>query len=149
MTFDIEPFKGAAPVIFGMPRDNLVSLLGTPGVAGESDSWGPRFEINVGYDDFGGVNHVGFSPGEFELRCDGEIIWTPESHPDPNYKLLEFDGEPLERLGFLVYTKIGVTTTGYHDDDPAQFAITAFPKGAWDELLEKSQRPNLERYRHR
>jgi hypothetical protein len=49
-------------------------------------------------------------------------------------------------LGFLVFTRLGVTTTGYHDDDESQRALTIFPRGTWDLLLEKATEPDLIRY---
>ena len=125
-----------------------MEILGTPGVSGDRDeSWGPRNEINIGYGEGGCVNHVGFSPGAFELRLRNEVIWTTQSHDDPNPKLLVIDCEPKESLGFLVFRMIGLTTTGYHDDDPSQYAITVFPRGAWDRLLGKATAPDLSKYR--
>jgi len=147
LRFVLEPFKGAHPILFGMPRLRVCELLGVPRVAGDgNDSWGLRLEINVGYADDRSVNHVGFSPGEFDLLFHNTLIWTSSSQPDPNPILLRFDGEPFERLGFLVFSRLGITTTGYHDDDPSQYAITVFPVGAWDAQLVKSRRADVGKY---
>jgi hypothetical protein len=156
LTFDIEPYVGALPISFGMDRAKVHTLLGTTRVAGKwdakdpgsaSDSFGKLLEINVGYDNDRRVDHVGFSPGDFfALSLLGSAIWTPSEHPDPNPVLLRFDPAPLERLGFLVFTRLGVTTTGYHDDDKAQYALTVFPRGEWDRYLVKATRPDLSRY---
>jgi hypothetical protein len=148
LSFDLCPFEGAAPIMFGMPRAKAIEILGNPAVSGIGrDYWGRQNEINVGYGEDTTVNHVGFGPGEFELRIKNEVIWTPQSHVDPNAKLLTYDSNPLESLGFLVFANIGVTTGGYHDDDPNQYSITVFPKGAWDDLLLEATRPNLAKYR--
>ena len=41
---------------------------------------------------------------------------------------------------------VGVTSTGYHDDDENDLAITAYPRGAWDKFLKKGVAPDLSRY---
>src|SRR4051812_27044790 len=116
LRFAIRPFEGANPVLFGMPRVQVLEVLGPPAVAGKgSDSWGKSLEICIGYD-AGTVNHLGFSPGEFELRLLDDLLWAAGSKDDPNVVLLRHDPEPVERVGFLVFAKIGVTTTGFHDD---------------------------------
>lgn len=89
---------------------------------------------------------MGFGPGKFELWLSGSIIWSPDAHPDPNPLLLRADPAPLERLGFLVFNRLCVTTTGYHDDDESQRALTVYPPGKWDELLGKATTPDLSRY---
>lgn len=44
------------------------------------------------------------------------------------------DGDAQECLGFIVLQKSGLTLTGFHDNDPAQLAITAFERGRWDAM---------------
>jgi hypothetical protein len=147
-SFTVKPFEGAAPVMFGQPRSEVLKILGPPSVSGKgSDSWGARLEINVGYGDDGAINHIGLSPGSFELTMNGRLLWNESSHNDPNCLLTLLDPEPLERLGFLVFTRLGVATTGFHDDDPSQYAITLFPRGAWDDELTKARNPDLTKYR--
>jgi hypothetical protein len=147
-TFSIVPFDGALPIKFGMQRETVYGLLGNPGVSGaKSDSWGPKLEINIGYTDNGTVNHVGLGPGEVELHLGDVEIWKPNVLVDPNPFFLKLDNAPLERLGFLVFTKLGVATTGFHDDDPGQYAVTVFPKGAWDLKLVKASIPDLSKYK--
>ena len=151
MSFDIQPFHGALPVAFGMSRDEVHRLLGLPessfpifNGSGTSDHF---TTFNVGYNKAGIVTHVGFSPGKFELTIHGQRIWDRNEHPDPNPIFLKLDPEPLETLGFLVFLKIGVTTTGYHDDDPSQQAISVFPKGKWDNLLTDAKPADVSRYK--
>ena len=145
--FQIVPYIGASPLMFGMSRAAVHLQLGGPKVAGEnSDSWGEKLEINVGYDRENLVNHIGFSPGDVALHFGDAIIWKPNIDSDPIPTLLAVDGNPLERLGFLVFNKIGIATTGYHDDDPSQHAVSLFPKGAWESKLAKAKHPDLSRY---
>jgi len=88
------------------------------------------------------VDHVGFCPGGFELLLLGADLWSAAQQPDPNPTLLRHDPAPLESLGFLVLSQLGTTTTGYHDDDENQRALTVFPRGAWDKFLQNAHRPD-------
>ncbi|MDB5386014.1 MAG: hypothetical protein JWM11_1660 [Planctomycetaceae bacterium] len=147
LTFNISPFAGATPVEFGMPRVKVLELLGMPSLASQNnDNWGPLFEINVGYTPDGVVNHIGLAPGELELFLIGKPLWTPNEQPDPNPTFLALDPEPLEHLGFLIFTRLGITTTGFHDDDPDDLSIVLYPKGKWEKYLLKAKRPDLKKY---
>lgn len=153
ITFDIVPFVGPLPVRFGMLRDEVHALLGSPesshpiwNKSGTTDYWNAS-RINVGYHNDGTVKHVGFSPGGYSLLLSGRGIWSSADQPDPNPFLLEHDPAPVEYAGFLIFRAIGVTTTGYHDDDEAQVAVTVSPAGTWDELLSNARPPNLRKYK--
>jgi hypothetical protein len=147
ISLDIRPFEGVLPIRFGLSRPRVVEILGAPDSSDEQvDSWGRTLDVNIGYDELGAVNQLGLGPGEYELTIGGQLFWTPHRHPDPNPTFLALDPEPLERVGFLVFTKLGIATTGYHDDDPGQYAISVYPRGAWDELLLQAKRPSLHKY---
>ena len=102
-----------------MGRGEVIRLLGPPkhsnpvwngnGVADSYDG------LTVGFDNKGAANHVGFTPGEAELSIQGKPIWDILQQPDPNPFLLALDPEPMESVGFWIFVKLGVTTTGYHD----------------------------------
>lgn len=81
------------------------------------------------------MNHVGFGPGNSSLSLAGTLLWSATSHLDPNPLLLRLDPNPVEVLGFLVFDRIGVATTEYHDGDGDDRAIAVSPCEAWDELL--------------
>jgi hypothetical protein len=155
VAFDIEPFVGALPVRFGMHRDEVHSLLGRPEASrphwnksGTTDYWNES-RINVGYGNGGTVMHVGFGPGGYALSLSGRQLWSIAEQPDPNPLLLQLDPTPLESVGILIFSALGVSTSGYHDDDEAQLSVTASPAGTWDDVLKKARPPNLERYRSR
>ena len=152
-TFEIRPFEGALPILFGMPRDEVHDILGSPEILGTlrsikatSDDW-MRYGLNVRYHLEGGVAHLGFRPGHCELRLADRVLWTPDENVDPNWTLLSLDPAPREILDFLVFTKLGVTTTGYHKGDASQRALGVFSHGEWDLFLEHSTEPDLTRYK--
>lgn len=103
--------------------------------------------FNVGYDADGMVKHVGLMPGGVVLTIDGRALWTVLDQPDPNPILLALDPQPVEYVGFWFFLALGVTTTGYHDDDSAKRAVTVFPRGSADALLARADRADTTKYR--
>jgi hypothetical protein len=152
--FDLSPFVGALPIAFGMTRDDVHAILYLPDSSspiwdksGTCDRW-HTLRMNVGYDNSGIVNHVGFGPGGVILRILGSELWTDANQPDPNPTLLKLDPNPLERVGFLFFTRLGIKTAGYHDDDDeSQRAITVNPRGTHDDFLKRASSPDLSRYK--
>ena len=146
-SLDIRPFEGTTPIKFGMKRPDVRYILGHPDSYNERvDSWGRRHEVHIGYDVDDCVYEIGLAPGSYRLTFNGRTIWGPDHHPDPNPTFLALDQEPLDCLGFLVFPGLGVATTGYHDDDPNQLAISVYQKGAWDGSLLKAKKPVLDKY---
>jgi hypothetical protein len=151
-SFDIHPFVGALPIRFGLQRTAVIELLGQPEAShavwdksGTIDYW-EASSINVGYNQETVVNHVGFRPAKVILTVQGSPLWNGNDIVDPNPELLRRDPNPVEFLGILVFLLLGVTTTGFHDDDENQLALTVFPHGARDEFLKDSHRPDLSKY---
>lgn len=153
MKFDIQPYIGAAPITFGMSRDEAHRILGLPESShpiwdgsGISESYN-RSGFNIGFDTSDAVNHLGFGPGGAELTIQGTPIWTPQLQPDPNPLLLRLDPNPLEVVGFWVFLQIGITTTGYHDGDDGQRAITVFAQELKQDWLEGAASADTSKYR--
>jgi hypothetical protein len=152
LTFDVKPFVGALPIRFGMSRLEVHRILGNPessypiwDKSGTSEYW-LEFRICVGFDLVGQVMHVGFTrPDCFSMVLFDATVWSLEV-ADPNPVLLQFDGSPVEDLGILVFTNIGIATTGFHDDDEHQRALTVFPHGAYDKFLATANAPDLRKY---
>jgi hypothetical protein len=151
--FEIRSFEGALPIRFGMSREEVHDILGSPETLGSlrsikatSDDWS-RYGLNVRYHLEGGVAHLGFRPGQCELRLADRVLWTPGEDLDPNWVLLSLDPAPRELLGFLIFTKLGVTTTGFHLGDASQHALGVFSRGEWDLFLENSTEPDLSLYK--
>ncbi len=153
MRFDIHPYVGALPITFGMTREQVYRFLGPPESShatwdgsGVSEHYN-RARYNIAYTNGGAVNHLGFSPGGAELAILGQPIWTVDEHPDPNPILLGLDSDPMAFVGFWFFLAIGVTSTGYHDDDPTQWAVTVFPYGSTDAVLTDATPADTSRYR--
>lgn len=151
--FDIRPHVGALPVTFDMHRDDVRRLLGTPETSGPiwnksgfSEGY-RRGGYNVGYDNNWVANHVGFGPGAIDLSIEGRPVWSADEQPDPNPIFLAMDPAPVTTVGFWIYLRLGVTTTGYHDDDEGQRAIAVFPPGRAGWFMTRATPADTSRYR--
>jgi hypothetical protein len=144
-TFDIQPYIGALPVRFGMSRVEVRALLpqSAQTVGQQLDDCFGLVRVGCEHE---AVVELGFGPGGFWLHFSGHELWTPQQQPDPLPFLLRLDSHPLEIHGFLVFRELGVTVTGYHDDDESQRAITCFVRGRWDAMLPCGKQPDLSRY---
>src|SRR5262245_37066006 len=136
-----------------MRREEVHGILGPPessfpnwDKSGVSEHY-LQARYNVGYDNEGTVNHLGFSPGGAEISINGRSIWTHQEQPDPNPILLTLDPAPLEFVGIWFFLRIGVTSTGYHDDDESQRAVAVFPRGSVDDLLMEAKPADTSKYR--
>jgi len=49
------------------------------------------------------------------------------------------DGNPVDVHGFIVLNSIGIAVTGIHDGDRGQLAVTAFPQGGFDDLMDSAK----------
>ncbi len=154
MRFDIQPLRGALPILFGMTRKEVHRLVGKPESSqriykqlGTVDNYSG---FNIAYDNAGLVNHLGFSPSGVELALEGALLWDAKNQPDPNPALLVLDPEPIEESGFWYFTKLGVTTTGFHDDDPGQRAVTVKSAGNPElAAFTKGVRADISKYKTR
>ena len=58
------------------------------------------------------------------------------SIPDPIAFLRQFDPEPKIWVGFVIFVKLGIRISGFHDDNESQKAIAIVRKGYWDEFID-------------
>lgn len=142
--FVLTPYKGAEPIAFGMTPSDVASILGPPEDVGRNDL-GERSEtrngISIRYSQEGEkVVEIGFVPGT-RLLFDGRSLLDENDLIDV---LIEHDPIPYEFVGFLIFFGLGITVTGFHDEDESQKAITVFREGRWDEYRQEAvpwQRP--------
>jgi hypothetical protein len=130
----VKPYDSIGSIRLGMSTNELVALLGQPkkiikNHRQELDYQYVGYSIRVSPDEEK-VVEVGVRP-EISVELMGIKIFE-----DPNAleKLVEKDGQPYEFVGFLIFTNLGITVSGFHDKDESQKAITVFQKGRWDHL---------------
>ncbi len=65
------------------------------------------------------------------LRFDGLELLGPNAVPNPLVPLFRADPAPFEDVGFVVFNRIGVAASGYHDQQEDQRAFTILRVGGW------------------
>jgi hypothetical protein len=130
----VIPYDGVDGLKFGMSPEQVAEALGPPSEITSNDL-GEREERRdsqvpvIRYGD-SGIVEFSFLP-ETPAIVDGENVFDEE---DPVAFLLSKDPSPYECLGFLIFLNLGLTLTGYHDEDASQRAITVFARGRWEEM---------------
>lgn len=140
MVFEIYPKKGAGVINFGMKKDEVNNLLGV------SDDYiidnnhrliEFRSDMNISYtvDPDGRVFHIGFSKGMNFVTFDSVNIF----HDNPDVvikKLIEYDNCPYLSLGMVFFMKLGITLTGFHDDDSDQKSLVVFNHSEYEQYID-------------
>lgn len=139
MRFEIVPYHGAEPIRFGMTVDEVAAVFGPPmkvnkNFKGERSEY--RDGVNVCYSiDATKVVEIGFARSTEVLYKEHRLFELP----DPLALLIKDDPQPFEFLGFIIFLNLGITATGFHDQDESQKAITVFARGRWDEFRPQFQ----------
>jgi hypothetical protein len=135
--FVIEPYTSVGPVRFGMPEDEVRTLLGEPissnvsrQMPGECSVWYDDARVSFDAD---GVVEISLGPST-TVQLRGYSLFDDK---DAWRALCAMDGAPGEVVGFLVLKNLGVTLTGFHDRDESQLAVSAFRRGRWDSAATK------------
>ena len=132
-SFEIISYVGPKPLLFGMIRDQVEAIVGPPeSITDEHRTYYESFNIRYSKQDKGLVE-IGFS-SDAKVTILGI---NPFIQKNGFRDLLRRDSCPYECYGFIVLLNLGITLTGFHNDDPDQLAITAFAPGVWDHLKSK------------
>ncbi|NHZ97920.1 hypothetical protein [Massilia sp. CCM 8734] len=143
--YEIKSYIGVGDLLFGMRPDEVIQHAGVPSVV-RTNMLGERHERRFGTGiglTYGKLNNglveLGFSRQLTELTFQGRPLFL-----EPSKKIfkmmIELDGAPYEHVGFIVLFNLGITMTGFHDDDEEDKAVTVFARGRWDETLKKMNR---------
>lgn len=141
--FELYPLIGAGKLKFGMTPEMVEHELGKP----ESTSKNFKKEridsfsfMSTGYlVDSHVLYHIGFGRQMTAITYQGINFF--QDNPDKVIdQLMQYDNSPYLHLGFIVFLKLGLTLTGFHDGDTDQKAITVFDKKPWNDWVGKMKR---------
>lgn len=144
----IAPYVGVGRVRFGMTPDQVSAAWGSPestsktGLGGRVDFYG---DLNVGYSlgAMPAVNHVGGGRSLVQVEIATVKLFVEE--PIAAIKrLFLLDASASTYLGFLVFLELGISLTGFHDDDENQKAFIAFARGSWDKRKMKLKKIDID-----
>lgn len=134
--FEIHPFFGASSIRFGMSPAEVEQALGLPDQVSKNHLK-QRVEfrsfMNIAYtsDLRPLLCHIGFGRQMENVVLHGINLFK-ESPSVVIEQLQSLDHHPMQYLGFIVFHKLGIALTGFHDQDDSQKAVTLFEEGAWD-----------------
>ena len=132
-SFEIVSYVGANPLLFGMTEGQVEAIVGPPKTM-RTNSLG---EPNASYDSFSirysKQNRTLVEIGFLKTARVTILGINPFIQKNGFRELLGHDSCPYESYGFIILLDLGITLTGFHDDDPNQLAITAFVRGRWDD----------------
>lgn len=135
MKLIIEPYRGAAPLSFGLSRAEAVSILGEPlsrsvstfGVLGEElDFRG----ISLAFNKQDRVAQLGF-----DKHFSGSLLFEGMDvlrDPIALASLIERDGSPYEWVGFVMLLNLGIRLGGYHETADEGRTVSLFERGRYD-----------------
>jgi len=136
IAFTIEPYVGALPIRFGMNPAEVSQIIGPPSEV-STGPFGNRCEqrecLALGYSTPDGTfMEAVFAPGAKVLYHGHDLF----EHPDPIQLLRQFDPAPQLWVGFVIFQRLGVRLSGFHDNDESQKAIAVVKEGYWDQYTE-------------
>ena len=139
MDLECVGYSHVGPLKFGDPLERCVREFGDPDCENRQNG----NELNLHYSDkicrFSGKDNLFVEatliPGAIGSINGVNISWNP----DFLKSVLILDSSPLEYLGFVVLDDIGLSMTGFHDDDSSQLAITLYSSGRWSTFLSKGR----------
>jgi len=131
--FDLIPYVGASSARFGMTPVEVGCIWGAPETvdrtfAGTRREYRNATRVGVSYDSEVRAVEFAFVPG-CRVVLQGVSVFECA---DPLESLVRLDAEPFTSFGFVVFLRIGVTLTGYHDHDTSQRALCLFARGRWE-----------------
>ena len=137
--FEVIPYVGTNSVAFGMNPLQVKEILGQSNEKLKNHQ-GKLVEfwsyMNVCYSERGVVEHIGFGRQMKNIILNDVNLFYSDSSAVLK-KLLTMDFDPMEYHGFLIFLKLGISLTGFHDDVEDDKAAALFMRGAWD--LRKSK----------
>jgi hypothetical protein len=144
--FEIIPFAGVGELAFGMTPKEAAAILGAPLSGDISRNYhGERVEYRFRADMVMSYNkeadtavEFGFGPAVKGLSYMGQgLFLMPELHA--LRWLMNEDGAPYVCAGFVIFPKLGVSLTGFHDNDSDEKAIAVSQKGGLDGVLSRAR----------
>lgn len=131
----IEPYRGVGRLRFGMSDTEVIAMMGEPTLP-----MARRQGCDLWY--FDKITLIFENKSLVEIGCTRDsstMINGVDLFLDPFSfkKLCAMDGDPKEILGAIILFNLGISLTGFHDNDYDQLSVTAFERGRWDSLRPK------------
>ncbi|MCL6655420.1 hypothetical protein A6R70_24425 [Agrobacterium rubi] len=135
MTAEIDPGQGLGNLEFGMTMSDVGCILGQEKDRSIRDEVTELYfenYLNLAFRD-GALFQIGAT--HYTKGVTYKNIDVLSAEPLSVLKAMEVeDGEAFENYGFIVFLKLGVSLTGFHDDDLDNKAVTVAVLEEWQAL---------------
>ena len=139
MIFNIEPYAAVGPLRFGMTRVDTQQAIGNIDQAADLLEGIVRIHspsndllAQVSADDK--LIEVGFGRRATNVTL-GSINFFTQPKADVIKALCKLDSSAVFGYGSIVFPALGISLTGFQNEDDDDKAITAFAKGVWDDII--------------
>ncbi|MFO0592345.1 MAG: hypothetical protein U0441_32670 [Polyangiaceae bacterium] len=147
MKFDIQPGKGVGSLLFGMTPDEASAEAGPaettrvlryPGMTKTELRWSYKKGIHIVFSqppESARLVELGFWKACRTLSYQGVRVFQAQDRLEVVRKMAADDPDPMELSSFLLFLKLGISLSGFHDGRENDIAVTVFEPGRWDEHL--------------
>jgi hypothetical protein len=148
LDWDILPLEGAGPLRFGISPQQVHALLGEPRLSRQRRVPGmatPTLQemylpvLGLTYEqaaDCDALVAIGFGMAMTEVSYAGVALFAVP--PDEVLRLFAaIDPTPQHVAGSIVFVKLGISLTGFHDGAVEDRAISVSALGQWDRLRDR------------
>jgi hypothetical protein len=140
---EIHPYLGVNDISFGMTRADVSRRLGAPtstrksrSTAEITDRWRDN-TVQLTFESLDGpLVEIGLYPGVGDVVIRDLSLFSLSAEKALS-ALVEMDGDPMLYLGVIVFFNLGLSATGFIEDDAGQKSVTAFVRGRWDDMRAK------------
>ena len=147
MHYDIEPCVGVGPLHLGMTELQVHEVIGKPFFARPtragskelyaSDPGTPLIGCVYGID--GAVSRlasIGVMKNVHDLSYRGVKLFQIGRLAAVK-RLMQDDSDVRETVSFLIFPKLGINLTGFHNGRDEDLAVGVFARGHWDKQLDR------------
>jgi hypothetical protein len=134
MKLEIAPYIGPLPLRLGSTESEISELIGPPLSKRKNHLGEPAHNHGfcaIGYDkNSNKANYFGFLRST-EISYKSVAMFD---NPDAFKFMVVEDGEPFEFVGFILLLNLGVSLSGFHDNDESQLAVNMFERGRFEKF---------------
>lgn len=140
--FDILPYVGFGDLRFGMKKSQVENIVGpaekttrSP-ISKETKEMRRKSGLQIVYSELDeSVVEINIYPGIKDVKFKDIDVFRENGYEVVKRFIAE-DDKPVETVGISIFTKLGISITGFTgDDDSEQKSLSIFIKGRWDSDL--------------
>lgn len=139
MILNLTPYSAVGPLIFGMSKVETENAIGdinqtTDLLEGIIRIHSPSNDLLAQVSEDDKLIEVGFGRRATSVTL-GSINFFTQPKAQVIKELCKLDAGAVYGYGSIVFPALGISLTGFQNEDDDDKAITAFAKGVWDDII--------------